>query len=170
MSSKSTPLSFRVSDEDAEFLAGLQLPGAVTPSEKLRVLVTRARMEHASQRTYESSLRRIRELLEPTHQALREHELTARQRSELIADTLYWLPDLVAYLMTGPADEAADEAGLKAFEAGLADRIFRFIEAVLRLGVTAKAPCYNPELISQSLAGTLELAQLIVSNRNKDRH
>ena len=51
MSSKSTPLSFRVSDEDAEFLAGLQLPGAVTPSEKLRVLVTRARMEHASQRT-----------------------------------------------------------------------------------------------------------------------
>jgi hypothetical protein len=165
MSGKSTPLSFRVTDEDAEFLAGLELPGAVTPSEKLRGLITRARMEHAQSRSYESSLLRVRELLESTHQVLRRHELTTRQRSELIADTLYWLPDIVAYLMTGPGEGPHSEDAMQAFEAGLADRIFRFMEAILRLGVTARAPCYNPELIGQSLPGTLELCQLIVANR-----
>jgi hypothetical protein len=165
MSGKSIPLSFRVSDEDAEFLAALELPGAVTPSEKLRTLVTRARLENDEARTYEGSLVRIRELLEPTSQTLRARELASRQRSELIADTLYWLPDLVAYLMAGPEGARKGIEDMKAFEAGVADRIFRFIEAVLRLGVTAKAPCYDPDLVAKGLAGSLELSQVILSNR-----
>jgi hypothetical protein len=165
MSGKSIPLSFRVTDEDAEFLAGLEIPGAITPSEKLRALITRARLEHAQERTYEGSLGRVRELLEPTSQTLRAREMTIRQRSELIADTLYWLPDLVAFLMAGPESSKKGGEDLKAFEAGVADRIFRFVEAVLRLGVTAKAPCYDPDLVTNGIAGTLELSQVIVSNR-----
>ena len=165
MSGKSIPLSFRVTDEDAEFLAGLEIPGAITPSEKLRALITRARLEHAQERTYEGSLGRVRELLEPTSQTLRAREMTIRQRSELIADTLYWLPDLVAFLMAGPESSKKGGEDLKAFEAGVADRIFRFVEAVMRLGVTAKAPCYDPDLVTNGIAGTLELSQVIVSNR-----
>ena len=165
MSGKSIPLSFRVTDEDAEFLAGLEIPGAITPSEKLRALITRARLEHAQERTYEGSLGRVRELLEPTSQTLRAREMAIRQRSELIADTLYWLPDLVAFLMAGPETSRKGGDDLRAFEAGVADRIFRFVEAVLRLGVTAKAPCYDPDLITNGIAGTLELSQVILSNR-----
>jgi hypothetical protein len=165
MSGKSIPLSFRVTDEDAEFLAGLELPGAITPSEKLRALITRARLEHAQERTYEGSLGRVRELLEPTSQTLRAREMAIRQRSELIADTLYWLPDLVAFLMAGPETSRKGGEDLRTFEAGVADRIFRFVEAVLRLGVTAKAPCYDPDLITNGIAGTLELSQVILSNR-----
>src|SRR5688572_17035553 len=165
MSGKSIPLSFRVTDEDAEFLAGLELPGAITPSEKLRALITRARLEHAQERTYEGSLGRVRELLEPTSQTLRAREMAIRQRSELIADTLYWLPDLVAFLMAGPESSRKGGEDLRTFEAGVADRIFRFVEAVLRLGVTAKAPCYDPDLITNGIAGTLELSQVILSNR-----
>jgi hypothetical protein len=165
MSGKSIPLSFRVTDEDAEFLAGLELPGAITPSEKLRALITRARLEHAQERTYEGSLGRVRELLEPTSQTLRAREMAIRQRSELIADTLYWLPDLVAFLMAGPETSRKGGDDLRTFEAGVADRIFRFVEAVLRLGVTAKAPCYDPDLITNGIAGTLELSQVILSNR-----
>ena len=167
MSSKSIPISVRVSDDDAAFLAELDVPGAATPSEKLRALITRARNEAEEGRSYEASLTRIRDLLEPTSQLLRQRELSSRQRSELIADTLYWLPDLVAYLMAGP-EPAARKGGdaLLAFEAGLADRIFRFIEAVLRLAVTEKAPCYDPAVVSNGVRGALELTQVILTRRD----
>jgi hypothetical protein len=171
MSSKSIPISVRVSEDDAEFLATLELPGAATPSEKLRTLIARARAQQAEGRTYESSLALVRELLEPVSQSLRARELSSRQRSEMIADTLYWLPDLVAYLMTGPGSRNAksEARDLVEFEAGVAQRIFHFIEAVLRLGVTSKAPCYNPAVIGEGLQGTLELAQLMLNNRQSKR-
>jgi hypothetical protein len=171
MTAKSIPLSVRVSEDDAEFLAVLEMPGAVTPSEKLRGLIEQARARHAEGRTYESSLALVRELLEPVAQTLRAREMASRQRSELIADTLYWLPDLLAYLMTGPATRGnkTDARDLIEFESGVAQRIFHFIEAVLRLGVTSKAPCYQPELVSQGLAGSLELAQLILTHRRERR-
>ncbi|HEU0153935.1 MAG TPA: hypothetical protein VFQ84_11400 [Arenimonas sp.] len=167
MASKSTPISVRITDDDAAFLASLELSGAATPSEKIRTLITRARTEAEEGRTYEASLVRIRELLEPTSQLLRARELTSRQRSELIADTLYWLPDLVAYLMAGPehAPKKGDD-GLKAFEAGVADRIFRYLEAVLRLAVTEKAPCYDPSIVSEGVRGTLELTEVILTRRH----
>jgi hypothetical protein len=169
MSSKAIPLSVRVSEDDAEFLAALELPGAATPSEKLRALIAQARQRHAEGRTYENSLALVRELLEPLSQQLRRRELASRQRSELIADSLYWLPDLVAFLMAGPASRGGrnEIADLTEFEAGVAHRIFRFIEAVLRLGVTAKAPCYDPGVVTAGIGGTLELAQLVIGNRTK---
>ena len=164
MTAKTIPLSVRVSEDDAGFLAAL---GGGSPSEKLRALIVDARKRHAEGRTYESSLALVRELLEPLSQTLRARELSSRQRSELIADTLYWLPDLVAFLMAGPAKVGAKSDGreLAEFEAGVAHRIFRFVEAVLRLGVTAKAPCYDPGVVTAGIGGTLELAQLILTNR-----
>ena len=173
MTAKTIPLSVRVSEDDADFLAALDLPGAGSPSEKLRALIADARKRHAEGRTYESSLALVRELLEPLSQTLRARELSSRQRSELIADTLYWLPDLVAFLLAGPANQkpvipakaGSDGRELAEFEAGVAHRIFRFVEAVLRLGVTAKAPCYDPGVVTAGIGGTLELAQLILSNR-----
>ena len=167
MTTKTIPLSVRVGEEDAEFLAGLEIDGAGTPSEKLRALIGKARERHATGRSYESSLSIVRELLEPVSQQLRARELKSRQRSELIADTLYWLPDLVAYLMAGPATRPGktDAADLVEFEAGVAHRIFRFIESVLRLGVTAKAPCYDPVVVNADIGGTLELAQLVAAHR-----
>lgn len=166
MSGKSHPVSVRFSDDDVAFLQRLRFDNAETASDKLRALVQRARDELDGGRSYEASLLRIRELLEPTSRQLRAEELVSRQRSELIADTLYWLPDLVAYLMAGPDSlDEVDADRLTSFEAGLADKTFRFIEAVLRLGVTDKAPCYDPSVISKGLTGTLELVELIRSRQ-----
>lgn len=167
MAGKSIPLSVRISDDDASFLAGLSLPGATTPSEKIRALLTKARTDAEGGQDYEAALIRVRDWLEPTSQQLRSREMTTRQRSELIADTLYWLPDLMAFLMAGPepSTKKGDE-GLKAFEAGVADRIFRFIEAVLRLAVTEKAPCYDPGIVSEGVRGALELTGVILTRRN----
>ena len=43
MPGKTVPLSVRVTDADAEFLARLDIAGATTPSEKLRALLTAER-------------------------------------------------------------------------------------------------------------------------------
>lgn len=167
MAAKSIPISVRISDDDAAFLAALSLSGAATPSEKIRALLARARADAEDGQGYEASLTRVREWLEPVSQQLRAREMTTRQRSELIADTLYWLPDLMAFLMAGPDPSTRKaEEGLKAFEAGVADRIFRFIEAVLRLAVTEKAPCYDPGIVSEGVRGALELTGVILTRRN----
>lgn len=164
MSGKSVTISARIAEEDAEFLALLDLPGASTPSEKIRALIAQARSRHSEGRTYEASLTLLRDLLEPSAQALRAREMATRQRSELLADALYWLPDLVALLVSGPPNKARP-GDLLEFEAAVAQRVFHFIEAMLRLAVTSKAPCYNPDVMSAGLSGTLELAQLILANR-----
>jgi hypothetical protein len=158
--------SVRVSDEDAEFLAALQIDGARTPSEKLRALIGRARAEANEGRDYEAALARLRAQLEPTAQRLRARELDGRQRSQLIHEVLQTLPDLAAFLMAGPAPATRSrQEDLVAFEQGVGDRAFRLIEAVLRLGVTEKAPCYNPDVVTQGAAGTLELSRVILSRR-----
>lgn len=169
MSGKTIPLSVRVSDDDAEFLAALQIDGAVTPSEKLRALIAQARAEAAQGRSFEAALARVRAQLEPTAQHLRQRELELRLRSQLVQEVLATVPDLVAYLVAGPAPVPRSRAGeeLVPFEQGVSDRVFRLAEAVLRLGVTAKAPCYNPDVVAQGATGTLELSRVILSGRQR---
>jgi len=161
LNGKTTPISFRLTEEDAEFLAGIELPGAITPSEKLRVLVTRARMEHASSRSYESSQNRVVDLLEPTLLLIRKYELENNKHSALIFEILNWLPDLMAYLMTGPLNKKEPDDDMKLFESALTDRMTRIIENLLRLGITKNAPCYNPEMLGEKLEGVLELSKSI---------
>lgn len=169
MSSKTIQLSVRLNEEDAEFLNELALAGAVTPSEKLRQLIAQSRQRQQQTDSYEGALRLVRELLEPAAQTLRTRELETRQRSEMIADTLYWLPDVVAFLIAGPGAKPgkADAKELLEFEAGVAQRIFRFTDAMLRLGVTSKAPCYDPDVVSNHMSGTLELAELVLAQIRK---
>jgi hypothetical protein len=168
MTGKSIPLSVRVSDEDAEFLAGLQIDGALTPSEKLRALISRARAEANEGRDFEAALARLRAQLEPTAQRLRARELDSRQRSQLIHEVLQTLPDLAAFLMAGPVPATRSRGeDLVAFEQGVGDRVFRLIEAVLRLGVTEKAHCYNPDVVTQGATGALELSRVILSRRQR---
>lgn len=180
--SKTTQLSVRLSTEDAEFIEAFEHPGAHSSSDKLRVLIQQARLRQASGQDYEAAVTLLRELLEPVSQAIRSREHQSRQRSEIIADTLYWLPDLVAYLIAGPHAVGPQAMGaqrettregqamdLLEFESGLVQRIYRFVEAALRLAVTERAPCYDPTVIDQHLAGALDLSRLVLERADKQR-
>lgn len=169
MSSKAIQMSVRLSEDDAEFLNELEVAGATTPSEKLRNLIAAARERREQANSYEGALGLVRELLEPVAQTLRARELATRQRSEMIADTLYWLPDVVAFLIAGPGAKPGkvDAKELLEFEAGVAHRIFRFTDAMLRLAVTSKAPCYDPDVVTTHMGGTLELAKLVLEQSRK---
>lgn len=165
MTNKTAQVSVRVNDEDAAFLSQWESPGASTPSEKLRQLIAQARAQQEQGRTYEGALVQVRALLEPVAQTLRAQELSSRQRSEMIADTLYWLPDVVAYLISGGGtlNGGTTPQTLVEFEAGVAQRIFRFMDAMLRLAVTSKVPCYDPNVVEAHMGGTLELARLVLA-------
>ena len=168
MTAKTTQVSVRVSDEDAAFLAQGE-PSGTTPSERLRQLIAQARAQQEQGGTYEGALLQVRALLEPVSQALRTREMASLQRSEMIADTLYWLPDVVAYLISGPKalGECEAPASLIGFEAGVAQRVFRFMDAMLRLAVTSKVPCYDPNVVAAHMGGTLELARLVLDQHQK---
>ena len=43
MSSKTVPLSVRISHDDAEYIAGLKIDDALTPSDKVRAIIRDAR-------------------------------------------------------------------------------------------------------------------------------
>jgi len=161
--SKNVPLSVRVAEEDAEFIARLELAGAATPSDKVRALLVEARRRRERFRDYSGCLSMVEEMLQPTLHAIRETEHAEGVHSELVARVAEWLPDLVAFLLTGPVHpaEGEDRERLRRFEAELADRVFRLVDSVLRMAVTRTCRGYDPSVVADRCDAILELAGLI---------
>lgn len=165
MGTKNFQLSTRVTDEDAAFLARLEIEGAETPSDKIRALIGEARRRHEGKRDFRSALARVSDLLAPVEADVRAAEHATQQRSELVRLTSGWLAEALAFLVSQGQEEAGGpkKAGalLLATERGLADRVFQLMEAILRLGVTGEAPCYDRAAISERLGPILELLEVI---------
>ncbi len=163
MSEKSVNLSVRLSSEDARFLKRLSIPNAETVSEKLRMIIDRARRREEGAHSYPAALRMVDELLDPVRLGLLDQERREQVHSELLARVYEWLPDMLGYLLAGVDQEPdSDEViELAQLESGIAERVFRLIEAVLRLALTCPNPCFESDAISRRLASTLALARLL---------
>jgi hypothetical protein len=171
MATKNTQLSVRITDEDAAFLARLEIEGAQTPSDKIRALLGEARRRHEGRRDYRAALARSAELLGPAAQEVRAAENAVGTRSELLRLVVDWLPEGLAFLVSRSAEgEGADPrklaSALRVTEAGLADRVFSLADAVLRLGVTEEAPCHDRGAISSRLAPILNLLDVLRTARS----
>ena len=166
MASKTVPLSVRISDDDADFLARLVVPGAITPSDKLRAIITETRRRQEGSSDYAGCLAMLQEMLAPTLRRVRELNNRENTQSELLSRLADWLPEAMAWFVTGaPPSKAKDDAPrLEALEAGLADRVAALLEAFLRLGVTSQAPCYDKSAVARRLGPVLELAEIIKHN------
>ena len=162
---KSVPLSVRVSPEDADFIAGMEIPGAETPSEKVRALLADARKREQGFTDYSSCLGMVQEMLAPTLQHLREAEHRERVHSELVLELAQWMPEAMAFLLTDLVQADGDRATLQAFEEGVAERLFRLIENVIRMNVTTECRGYDPEIVSRHLERILDLAEVIRATR-----
>jgi hypothetical protein len=171
MASKNIQLSTRITEDDAAFLARLQVDDAHTPSDKVRALIAEARRRHEARRDYRSALERAHELLGPILADLSTAEHTSGLHSELVRAVADWLPETIAFLISETAPARGRDAGeaLRAAERGLADRTFRLIEAVLRLGVTEAAPCYDPAAISGRVEPVLALLDVLRTARSARR-
>jgi len=175
---KTIPMSVRVSVEDASFLAGLQIEGAVTPSEKMRALIARERRRQEGAWAYTTRLALLQEMVAPVLQRVLEAENDHQVHSELVRFMGEWLPEALAWMLTsegldegeGARDGRPDleRAELERLERGLLDRSFSLLETILRYGVTEQAPCYNLGAVSSRLGPALELAQVIHNRTGKE--
>lgn len=171
-SMKTVTMSVRVPEEDADFIASLEVPGAATPSDKLRAIIAEARLRQEGSGDFRRALALSEQLMRPARQRLRDAEHRLRVHSDLVAAVEDWLPEALATAMTGPLHSGApddeDKTELLELERELADRVFALLEAVLRLGVTRQCRCYDPAAIAHRLQPIMELARVIERMRDDE--
>ncbi len=167
MAGKTIPISVRVTGEDSDFLAGLDVPGAATPSDKIRTLIREARLRDAGEQSYSEGLSYQEQQLAPLIRTLRKAEHDLNIHSELLVQFLNWLPETTAYLHVElrAGDSGVDtQANLTALEKGMAERLMGLLEACMRLAVTPTEPCYDSSCVRSKLLPILELSSLIKSS------
>lgn len=156
------PVSTRLSQDDADYLANLKVDGAVTPSDKLRAVIKEARQRDRGTEDYPGSLRMAMETLAPTLRIIRASEYAAGQHSELMNRVADWVQESFAYVVAcNDAKTLLTEDELMAVESGLAQRVFALMESVLQMGVTQRASCYDPEVIRKGIGSVLDIAEVI---------
>ena len=167
MGNKKVSLSVRVSQDDAEFIAGLKIEDAITPSDKIRALIKQAKENTSTNQDFVGQLSILQRQLAPLLKQIKKAEHVEDIHSEFVDITMGCLTESLAFLVSYKIMENADKdksnIDLSALENDIALKVFRYMEAVLRMGVTAKAPCYDSNLINKNIAQVLELASIISS-------
>ncbi len=96
MSHKPVPLSVRLSQKDAAFIAELKAPDAVTMSEKVRHLVQVERVRSEQAETFEGLHAQCVETLEPLARKLRMLERADGKSFPVLSLIIAWLPKMMA--------------------------------------------------------------------------
>jgi len=165
MGAKSVPLSVRLPQQDAEFIAGLTAGDAVTMSEKVRHLVGEARRLSSEGASFDGIVKQTADVLAPLGKALDTLEKDSGENSQFLRALLEWLPGLLATL------EAVDFKNeilivdqLCNMEDDAARRTQRFLDQLARLAVTTEAPCLNKQIMRRTLQPLTELIELQLKN------
>ncbi|OVE79973.1 hypothetical protein BVY02_01745 [bacterium J17] len=153
---------------DAEYISSLDVPGATTPSEKLRAIIAEARERSEGSRDYEGSLKNYLSMTAPAVMQLKRIENEEKMHSELVFKVIQWAQETLAYISTSiPKDNAPIKKELKDLENTVADRVFGFVEAVMRMGITKNNNCYTPTVVSSRVEPVLEISDVISSIQSK---
>ncbi|MEM9029518.1 MAG: hypothetical protein AAGC70_14230 [Pseudomonadota bacterium] len=167
MTAKSVPLSVRVSDEDALFLAELQVPDAVTPSEKLRAILHEARRRHTGMQDASEGGLLLREMATPARRNVRRCEGKLGRKSDVILKLYERLPDIMARLIAGPNDSTSPES-LVEFEKEVLDQVCVLLKDFVTVGLTSPVRVYGEENFTAEMEAVMELVELVrVHQRNK---
>ncbi len=165
MSSQMQTLSARVSADDVAWLSALEVPAAVTPSDKLRALIAQMRKQHEGALDYTACVAWLRELLSPVVAEIRGAEHRHQIHSAALTAIIEWTPQVMATLLAARQLDKDDAARAAALEKALVQQCFQLLTILMRLGITPAAECYTPDVIEKQLPRVLELAQLISANR-----
>ena len=153
------PVSVRITQEDADFIAELKIEGANTPSEKIRELLTQARLAHSQTHDYGTALAAQEQFFQVARRDVLHAEKEFGIHSHIVARLFEQLPDLAATL-AADLPENAQEADLKQYERELMWRIVRLTDSILQLAVTGKGAAYD-DTVLQQLENTLKLAKIV---------
>lgn len=167
MPGKNITVSVRLSEAEAAALDELNIAEADSQSAKLRAIIQQAMQAEEGKHSYSAALRLVDGLLDPVRLTIWDLERKEGSHSELLSRVFEWIPDMAAFLLAGTDQEpeSDERLSLSELEAGLADRVFRLIEATLRLALSSKNPCYDEQAISARVDPAIELSELIESSR-----
>src|SRR5262245_34581835 len=93
-------LSARIPTEDMEWLIGLDVHGAATPSDKHRPLIGQMRRQYEGTLDYQRGLGWLRDLVAPFVTAIRTVEHENRMHSEVLTLVAEALPQIMATLLS----------------------------------------------------------------------
>lgn len=163
MTGRTVPLSVRVSHDDADFLAALEMEGADTPSEKLRALITEAKRRQDSMSGFSEAQMELRRMIQPLIENVQDHEATNEVYSQLLHLGLEWIPEAMAELVAQRFRMTKDATSedMVQLERRVTDRVFRLIEGFLRLAVTQDCEGYDPQVIQKRLPRIRQLIELM---------
>jgi hypothetical protein len=162
---KMQTLSVRIPTEDIEWLAGLDIQGAVSPSDKLRALIGQIRRQHEGTLDYERGVAWLRDLVAPFVTAIRAVEHQNRMHSEALTLAAEWLPQIMATLLSERSLAKDQKARAADIEALVVQRCFQLLASLMRLAITRNAGCYSPDVIDQHLPAVLEIADVVTHTR-----
>lgn len=169
--SKTVQISSRITQDDAAWLGAVKIEGATTPSDKLRVIIAEARQRREGQQDYRASIRLAHELLSPTWVTVREREHQQQIHSEVVARVMDWMPDLIGYVVSHDVrlrtTEGGGDQGMREFESGLTDRVFRLMESILQLGVTERCACFDGMAVRRRMQPIRDLVNAITPVEEK---
>lgn len=149
------PLSARIPSDLYLWLAGLQVDGATTNSDKLRVLLGQLKRQYDGAFDYVAAHAWARDMTGRLRDALVRTEGASGQHSEVLNALLDHATASLALVVSHAPSTCAEAAKL---EDALVRRAFALCEALLRQAGTAAAAAYDPAVVRRHVATTLELA------------
>ncbi len=139
MPSRSISLSVRLTQEESERLARLNLPEAKTPSDKIRALIAAPENSFASLGDGTHTFA-ARKLVKPASDML--------DQCEDHSDILRLLADRLPLLLGELASKTTSKE-LKSAEAAITEDFFELVELVLQAGLRRNPRLQNPELFKE---------------------
>jgi hypothetical protein len=152
------PLSARIPSDLYLWLAQLQVDGATTNSDKLRVLLGQLKRQHDGAFDYVAAHGWARELTHRLREALVRIEGNEGRHSEVLNLLVEQVTTLMA-LVISSAPTSADEAAK--LEESLVRRAALLSESLLRQATTSAAHAFDPEVVRRHLVATVEIASTL---------
>jgi hypothetical protein len=154
-------VSVRIPEDDLAWLSGLQLPGASSPSDKIRALIAEAQRRATGENDFVSCVALLREQVRPLQEATQTYEHATHCHSEIVTLLANQLPELMASLVTALPEGKRVAEMAREIEARLTAKAMRMLLGLVRLAVTQRPPAYDPAVLNPYLAELQELTQVI---------
>jgi hypothetical protein len=154
------PLSARIPSDLYLWLAQLQVDGATTNSDKLRVLLSQLKRQHDGAFDYVAAHGWARELTHRLREALVRIEGQEGRHSEVLSGLVEQVTTLMALVISSAPQTAVEAAKL---EDALVRRAALLGESLLRQATTGGAHAFDPEVVKRHLGPTVELASTLTT-------
>ncbi|RTL44447.1 MAG: hypothetical protein EKK53_07495 [Burkholderiales bacterium] len=152
------PLSARLPSDLYLWLAQLQVEGATTNSDKLRVLLGQLKRQHDGAFDYVAAHGWAREMTHRLREALVRIEGQEGLHSEVLGQLVEQVTTLMALVISAAPATTAEATRL---EDALVRRAALLGESLLRQAITGAAHAFDPDVVKRHLGPTIELASTL---------